>query len=138
MPPRRRAPGIPQEWLARAKSNLVMARREKTEDLFWEDLCFETQQAAEKALKAVCQYRGILFRYVHDLEELITALEKNGVGVPEKVKEAEILSQYAFETRYPGDFETVSEVEYRRALTLAEQVVSWAEGILPAPGEGEQ
>jgi HEPN domain-containing protein len=49
MPPRRRAPGTPQEWLARAKSNLVMARREKTEDLFWEDLCFETQQAAEKA-----------------------------------------------------------------------------------------
>src|SRR5262245_47732244 len=138
MPPRRRAPGTPQEWLARAKSNLVMAMREKTADLFWEDLCFETQQAAEKALKAVCQYRGIRFRYVHDLEELITALEKHDVVVPEEVKEAEVLSQYAFETRYPGDFEAVSEEEYRHALDLAEQVVSWAEKVLSEKAIGEQ
>jgi HEPN domain-containing protein len=50
MPPRRRAPGTPQEWLARAKSNLAMARREKTGEVFWEALCFEAQQAAEKLL----------------------------------------------------------------------------------------
>jgi HEPN domain-containing protein len=111
MPPRRKAPGSPQEWLARAKSNLAMAKKEKTKEIFWEDLCFETQQATGKALKAVCQHKGILFRYVHDLEELITTLEKKGVTVPANVKEADVLSQYAFETRYPGDFESVSEEE---------------------------
>jgi HEPN domain-containing protein len=123
MPPLSRAPGSPQEWLARAKSNLAVARKEKTEDIFWEDLCFNAQQAAEKAIKAVLQHRTILFKYVHDLEELVTTLEKHGVAVPERVKETAILTPYALETRYPGGFEPVGEAEYRRALALAEQVI---------------
>jgi HEPN domain-containing protein len=135
MPLRRRAPGTPQEWLARAKSNLEMARREKTEEVFWEDLCFEAQQAAEKALKAVLQSGAIRFRYVHSLEELITTLERHNIAVSERVKEAVVLTQYALETRYPGDFEAVTEAEYLRALDLAEQVVSWAEKILPTQGK---
>ena len=138
MPPHRRVPGTPQEWLARAKSNLVVAEGEKAEEIFWEDLCFEAQQAAEKALKAVLQSRAIRFRCVHSLEELITTLERHGVAVPENVKEAVVLTQYALETRYPGNFEAVSEIEYRRALDLAEQVVSWAEKVLSEKGVGEQ
>jgi HEPN domain-containing protein len=135
MPPRKRAPGTPQEWLARAKSNLAIARKGKTEEMFWEDLCFNTQQAAEKAIKAVLQHRAIRFRYVHNLEELLTTLEKHGVVIPAGVNEAVILTQYALETRYPGGFEPVNEAEYRRAVILAEQVVSWAEEMLSEPGK---
>ena len=130
MPPRSSAPGTPQEWVARARSNLALAKGEKSEEVCWEDLCFNAQQAAEKALKAVLQHKAILFRYIHDLEELITTLEKHGVAVPQEVKGAVTLTQYALETRYPGGFEPVSEAEYHRALTLAEQVVGWAEGVL--------
>jgi HEPN domain-containing protein len=130
MPPRSNIPGTPQEWLARAKSNLAVAHKEKSEEIFWEDLCFEAQQAAEKAIKAVLQHHTIPFRYVHNLEELITGLETHGVVVPEEIREAVILTQYALETRYPGDFEEVTEEEYRRAATLAEQVVRWAEEAL--------
>ena len=130
MPPRSKAPGTPPEWLMRAKSNLAVARGEKTEEIFWEDLCFNAQQAAEKALKAIFQHKGLLFRYVHDLEELITTLERSGVSIPSLVKEAEILTQYALETRYPGEGEPVDEEEYRRALELAEAVVHWAEEVL--------
>ncbi len=71
----------PQEWLKRDKSNLALAKQPKTEDIYWEDLCFETQQAAEKALKAVLLSKKIQFRFVHDLAEQITLLENNG-GVP--------------------------------------------------------
>ena len=130
MPPRRKIPGTPQEWLARAKSSLTLAKGAKVEEIFWEDLCFNAQQAAEKAIKAVLQHHQILFRYVHDLEELITALEKHNIPVSDEVKEAEILSHYAFATRYPGDIEGVTEEEHRRAVTLAEQVVRWAERML--------
>ena len=36
-----------------------------------EDLCFDAQQAAEKAIKAILIYRGIAFPYVHDLGTLL-------------------------------------------------------------------
>lgn len=41
------------EWIRRAKSNLERARAGKvSEDILYEDLCFDCQQAAEKAIKA--------------------------------------------------------------------------------------
>ena len=68
--------GAPEEWLRRAKSNLALARQAKGDEIYWEDLCFETQQAAEKALKAILIAKAIPFRFVHDLAELLTLLEK--------------------------------------------------------------
>ena len=51
-PPERFPPDDPREWLNRARSNLVKARHRMPE-VYLEDLCFEAQQAAEKAIKAV-------------------------------------------------------------------------------------
>ena len=46
-----------KEWLKRAKSNLARAKAGKvSEDILYEDLCFDAQQAAEKALKALYQH----------------------------------------------------------------------------------
>ena len=55
MQPDERKPGAPQEWLKRAKSNLTLASQPKLEQICWEDLCFEAQQAAEKAIRQ-CLY----------------------------------------------------------------------------------
>jgi len=49
-----RDPTDPRVWLARAHSNLKLATLGYQQGVFLEDLCFEAQQAAEKALKAVC------------------------------------------------------------------------------------
>src|SRR6266702_1719074 len=54
MPPERFPPDDPREWLNRARSNLARARA-KIPDAYLEDLCFDAQQAAEKAIKAVLQ-----------------------------------------------------------------------------------
>ena len=52
--PRRAVPtGTPEEWLRRAKSNLVRAKQVKPAGAYWEGLCFDTEQAAEKAVKAI-------------------------------------------------------------------------------------
>jgi HEPN domain-containing protein len=133
MPPEKIIPGSPLDWLARAKGSLALAKQPKAEEAFREDQCFLAQQAAEKALKAVYQLKGILFRYTHDLEELGLGLEDRGVPIPPDVKGAIILTRYAFETRYPGPFEAVTEEEYQEAIRLAEAVVTWAAGII----EGE-
>lgn len=61
-------PDDPREWLNRARSNLARARSE-TEDVYLEDLCFDAQQAAEKALKAVLIHSKVRFPHVHDLAD---------------------------------------------------------------------
>src|SRR3990170_1593178 len=119
--------GTSYDWLRRAKSNLVRARQPKPEEVLWEDLCFDTQQAAEKALKAVLVERRIPFRFVHDIAELLTLLENKGVILPEEIKASAELTDYSVESRYPGPFEPVTEEEFRKALQIAEAVVAWAE-----------
>jgi HEPN domain-containing protein len=130
VPQDRPIPGSPQEWLARARGDLALARAPLPIGGFYEDLCFHTQQAAEKALKAVYLHCGWTFRYVHDLEELITGLRQNGLHVPEAVEDAVVLTSYAFEARYPGLAEPVSEEEYRQAIELAQTVVRWADEMI--------
>jgi HEPN domain-containing protein len=76
VPPDKNIPGGPSDWLARAKGSLSLAKQPKPEGAYWEDQCFLAQQAAEKAIKSVCQHQGLLFRHVHDLEELEKGLEK--------------------------------------------------------------
>jgi HEPN domain-containing protein len=115
-----------QEWLNRAKSNLAIARQPKTDDIYWEDLCFEVQQAAEKALKAVLLAKGIKFRFVHDVSELLTTLERNGVTLTDEVRSAAILTDYSVVARYPGPFEPITEEEFLDSLRIAEAVVAWA------------
>lgn len=124
--------GTPEEWLKRAKSNLAIAGQPKTEEIYFEDYCFETQQAAEKALKALLLSKGIQFRFVHDLAELLTLLEQNGVALPDEIRDAAALTDYSVEVRYPGPFEPVTEEEFREAFHIAEAVVKWAESQIKA------
>ncbi len=50
--PERFPPDDPREWLNRARSNLVRAKN-RIPGAYLEDLCFDAQQAAEKAIKGV-------------------------------------------------------------------------------------
>jgi HEPN domain len=51
VPQGRPIPGSPQEWLARARGDLALARAPLPEGRFYEDLCFHAQQALQKALE---------------------------------------------------------------------------------------
>ena len=126
MTPARKAGNDPQEWLNRAKSNLVRAKEDiRLSGVFLEDLCFDAQQAAEKAIKAVLIRRNIQFPYVHDLMALLALIEE-GESLPEPVKQAGRLTRFAVVTRYPGLEEPVTREEYERAVIIAEAVVQWA------------
>ncbi len=126
MPPERFPPDDPREWLNRARSNLSRAKS-KIPEAYLEDLCFDAQQAAEKAIKAVLMKKGIAFPYVHDLVRLLTLLEEAGETIPESVRQAEDLTRYAVVTRYPGLTEPVTEAHYQEAVASAEAVVQWVE-----------
>ena len=91
MPRNQNGLGTPEDWLKRAKSNLAIARQSSSEEIYLEDLCFESQQATEKALKAVLLSKEIQFRFVHDIAELLTLLEQNGVAISEDIRAAAAL-----------------------------------------------
>ena len=130
MPQDRPVPGSAEDWLTRAEGDLALTRAPLPEGAFYEDLCFHAQQGAEKALKAIYQYFGKRFRYTHDLDELITGLQNEGITVPLEVADASLLTSYAWEARYPGLSEPVTEEEYREAMRQAEVVVSWAREMI--------
>jgi len=132
MPPKVSPGGTPEEWLRRAKGNLALAKQRKPKEAYWEDLCFEAQQAAEKAVKAVLMSSGIDFPKTHDIGELLALMNRSGQKVPQEFWKADDLTQYAVETRYPGPVEPVTRNEYRQAVALAQKVVKWAENIIVA------
>jgi len=127
--PRRYPPEDPREWLNRARSNLLQARTAQP-GIYLEDLCFQAQQAAEKAIKALLIHRHVDFPYVHDLAQLLTLLEQAGETIPQPIRQAERLTRFAVFTRYPGLAPSVDAHEYADAVNLAEHVVRWAASII--------
>ncbi|MBI3057839.1 MAG: HEPN domain-containing protein [Deltaproteobacteria bacterium] len=131
MPPRRKPPDDPLEWLNRARSNLDMAKAgSRLRTVYFEDPCFEAQQAAEKAIKAVLLHLGIRFPFTHDLGDLLDLIKKGRKTIPKTVQAADRLTRFAVVTRYPGMAEPVTRQEFTRAVKIAEQVVRWAEKLI--------
>jgi len=124
------------EWLRRAKSNLERAKLGKaSDDILYEDLCFDCQQSAEKAIKALLISMDKKFPPTHSLARLLELVSDAGVKIPENIKEAVDLTEYAVTTRYPGGREPVTQEEYEAALKIAEEVFIWVTKLIK---EGEK
>jgi HEPN domain-containing protein len=128
--PRKTQPGSALDWLTRAQGDLAIASAALPPGAFLEDLCFHAQQAAEKSLKAVFVHHGIAFRYTHDLDELTTGLKQSGIEVPATIDDATVLTAFAWEARYPGTGEPVTQNEYTEAVIMARTVVDWTLSVL--------
>jgi HEPN domain-containing protein len=113
-------------WLARAKSSLAISKTKNDEDIFYEDLCFQAQQAVEKALKGLLIFYNVDPEKTHNLVLLIKELSRY-CELPDEVNEAVILNDYAVQTRYPGDFTPIEEEEYNQAVNIAEKCLRWVE-----------
>ncbi|MFZ5919415.1 MAG: HEPN domain-containing protein, partial [Chloroflexota bacterium] len=73
-------PDDPLAWLRHADSNLILAEKGgQLQGILLEDLCFNAQQAAEKALKALCVARNLEFPKTHSLVHLMDILETSGI-----------------------------------------------------------
>ncbi|EKE02304.1 MAG: HEPN protein [uncultured bacterium] len=121
----------PKVWLRNAKGHLLKGEDSSYRDLRdipIELLCFDLQQCVEKSMKAVLVKNKIRFNRSHDITYLIDLLINNKINLPEYIKnEAPAMTQYASETRYPGDWEPITDEEYKEAVKIAEKVYSWAE-----------
>lgn len=108
------------------------------EGIYLEDLCFNAQQAVEKAIKAVLMQRAVEFPYVHDISQLLTLLEQAGQAIPPTVRQAKRLTRFAVFTRYPGVAPPIRPEEYAEAIRVAGEVIQWVETLLPRPAAPSQ
>ncbi len=115
-----------RQWLAHANSNLAQARLgEGKAEVLLDDLCFQAQQAAEKALKALCVFLNIQFPQTHDIGYLIDQIRETGTEIPDGINSARILTTYAVASRYPSENPPATEEEYEQARNLAAEVYRW-------------
>ena len=81
-------------------------------------VCWLSQQAAEKALKAALELEANDYPYTHDLNALRNLLPDSWsvrVDHPDLTE----LSQWAVEARYPGEWPEATEIDAIRAETEA-------------------
>ena len=116
-------------WLRRAQEDLVVAEDELG-NITWASV-FHSQQAAEKALKALLIALGMRPPRTHRIELLIELIKRSGIEVGELQRRGlEKLSSYAVEARYPDFEEEPTTDEAATALHAAEFAVSWVKGKL--------
>ena len=127
--PQNEIKGSPNDWISFAKSDLAIAKVDRIGAISYESLCFHTQQAVEKALKALLIFDNIEFPRTHNLRILLDLL-KNKHIISDIVDESAALTAYAVSSRYPGETEPVEEEEYKRAVEIAESVLDWAGSVI--------
>ena len=110
--------------LKRATSNLSIAKAGRINNVYLEDLCFEAEQSAEKALKALLIFFQGSYPRVHSFNVLLQMLEKY-VSIPLEISEVIELSDFSVQTRYPGDYYPINVEEYERTIRIVENVLDW-------------
>jgi HEPN domain-containing protein len=112
-----------QEWFDLAEEDYLLAEElcEKATSHF-RAVCFHSQQAAEKFLKALLANQGISFGRTHDIESLVNQLPSN-LADPLRQHDILDLTEYAVDTRYPGQASIgINLADAQRALDAARVV----------------
>lgn len=111
-------------WLRHAREDLTVAQREHDRsDSVHRWVCFAAQQAAEKALKAICVYEQIEFPFTHNVERLRRLIPDTWAISDADVRLA-VLTPWAVAGRYPADAPEASRNDARDALEIATAVVA--------------
>jgi HEPN domain-containing protein len=118
-----------EEWIKRAKSSLELAQAQKIHYIQYEDLCYQSQQAVEKALKGLLIYYGIEPEFTHNIAVLLKEI-KAFTDIPAEIKVAAKLMIYAVQTRYPGKFDEITKEEYEKSIEIAKICLEWVEKII--------
>lgn len=118
-------------WLDKAEEDLLACVALLNTSLPSYDLVgFHAQQAGEKALKALLIRHQVRFGKTHDLEELLRLVEPIAPGVSQQLAEADALTPYAVDSRYPGAAPPLTREEAGRAHAVAAHVLHDVRNLL--------
>ena len=115
-----------ESWIARAKSSYEIARIEIKNNIYYEDLCYQSQQAVEKALKGLLIFYGTDPEFTHNIGLLLNELEKV-TGIPDNIKSATNVTKYAVITKYPGEYDEITKNDYEESIKIAKDCLNWVE-----------
>ena len=111
-------------WLIKGESDLKSAKiLLDAADVLTDIVCFHSQQAVEKYLKAFLTDKDVRFEKIHDLRTLLELCIREDRDF-EKLDKERIskLSFYAVDLRYPDEFYIPSIEEARNALNIAAEI----------------
>jgi len=111
------------QWIKIADRDMLTAQRElEIEPHVTEIICFHCQQAVEKYLKAFLTKHQVEFPKTHSILTLINLCSGIDSSFKEKLSNADILTDYAVEIRYPDDWYEPTIEETRKAYELTKKV----------------
>lgn len=87
----------------------------------WGIVCYHSQQAGEKLLKALLVFQDRTPQRIHDLGALLTSCRGVDPEAAVSADDCDLLSDYAVTARYPEDVPPAAE-EPRAAVTAARRV----------------
>jgi len=120
-------------WLLKAQRDLIAARKLSGEDEPFLDIAiYHCQQAAEKAIKGFLVYRDQRFEKTHDLRILLELALPFEAGFSSLKAAAVLLTPYATEFRYPGDFLDPSREEFEEAMEATRKVWEFVLSLVPS------
>jgi len=118
-----------KDWLQQAERDLEAAKW-SLKGKFYEWACFNCQQAAEKALKALYQHLN-LDAWGHSVSKLMTDLPKKAHPLKSLIEKAIYLDRFYIPTRYPNDLPSGAPMSYfterdaKEAIKYAEQIIRY-------------
>lgn len=112
-----------RQWLLKAEEDFNAAKSLITYGAsFLSTVCFHSQQAAEKYLKAFLIYHQVEFPKTHDIDELLDLIAPTDSKLSESLRDVIVLTNYGVDARYPGDFPNVTSNDAQQAIQMAEKV----------------
>ncbi len=120
-----------RDWLDQAKRDLEHARR--SIDLgHFEWACFASQQAAEKALKALHLRQGTV-AWGHSVFELLDGLLEGHRPAADLLDRAKVLDRFYIPSRYANahpsgpPYRYYTHADAEQAVAIAEEIVAYCE-----------
>jgi HEPN domain-containing protein len=119
-----------RNWLFRANEDIAVIQSLSNTNIeyYTSTICFHSQQAVEKFLKAFLIYNDIDFPKTHDLDFLLMECKKIDNSFIDI--ELKSLTDFGVSIRYPDDFYVPGVKETKEYMEIAEEIKNLIERLI--------
>lgn len=123
-------PTIVEEWIQKGENDLKNSKVLLQEGGTVDAVCFHSQQAVEKYLKATLAHYNLPVRKIHSLVALAKQGAQKEPALLEHMNSYKNLEAYYIESRYPPETRVYKQKEGETAYNSAREIISSIKRIL--------